>query len=119
MKKIAIPTNSGHVDDHFGHCEFYTIFTVDDKEIINEELIISPPGCGCNSDIAPKLADMGVTVMLAGSMGMGALNILNHNGIEVVRGCSGNVKDVIKAYMENSISDSGIGCHSQESCNNE
>ena len=25
MKKIAIPTREGMIDDHFGHCAYYTI----------------------------------------------------------------------------------------------
>jgi len=29
MEKIALPTRNGAVDDHFGHCECYTIFTLD------------------------------------------------------------------------------------------
>ena len=27
MKKLAIPTREGMVDDHFGHCAYYTIVT--------------------------------------------------------------------------------------------
>ena len=26
MKKIAIPTRERMVDDHFGHCAYYTVF---------------------------------------------------------------------------------------------
>jgi predicted Fe-Mo cluster-binding NifX family protein len=37
----------------------------------------SPEGCGCKSNIAPMLAQMGVNLMLAGNMGMGALGVLN------------------------------------------
>ena len=32
MKKIALPTRNGLIDDHFGHCEFYTIFIVDEEK---------------------------------------------------------------------------------------
>ena len=31
MKKIALPTRNGNIDDHFGHCAFYTIITVNDN----------------------------------------------------------------------------------------
>ena len=112
--KVAIPTRGESVDDHFGHCEYYTIFTIENKKVINEELMKSPEGCGCKSNIAPILANMGVKVMLAGNMGEGALNVLNMSGIEVIRGCSGKVKDVIAEYMMDNISDSGVGCHSHE-----
>ena len=28
--KIAVPTRDERVDDHFGHCDHYTIFTIED-----------------------------------------------------------------------------------------
>jgi len=71
--KVAIPTHSGNVDNHFGHCEYFMVYTTNDnKEIINEELVSSPNGCGCKSDIVSTLAIMGVKVMLAGNIGGGS-----------------------------------------------
>ena len=32
MTKIAIPTRDNVVDDHFGHCDHYTIISVDDNK---------------------------------------------------------------------------------------
>lgn len=46
--KIAVPTRAYAVDDHFGHCEAYTIFTIDEnKNIKSIESLPSPQGCGC------------------------------------------------------------------------
>jgi len=114
--KIALPTKEdGTIDSHFGHCQFYTICTIDDKrQPLSYERMDSPVGCGCKSDIAPKLHDMGVEVMLAGNMGDGAVNVLSHSQIKVVRGCSGKVEDVVKAYLNGTLSDSGIACHEHE-----
>ena len=82
--KIAIPTRDNMVDSHFGHCESYTIYTIDDnREITGKESLPSPQGCGCKSNIASVLQQMGVTVMLAGNMGDGAFNVLNLHGINV------------------------------------
>ena len=54
--KIAVPTRENVVDDHFGHCAYYTLFTVDDdKNITNIETLPSPQGCGCKSNIASVL----------------------------------------------------------------
>ena len=109
--KLAVPTRGNYVDGHFGHCEMYTIFTVDENnKIISSEILPSPQGCGCKSNIAGVLREKGVNVMLAGNMGGGALNVLNNNGIDVVRGCSGDVKQVAEAFLAGSINDSGIGC---------
>ena len=36
MKKVAIPiTRSNQVDDHFGHCEFYGVYSISDNNEIN------------------------------------------------------------------------------------
>lgn len=115
--KLAVPTHAGNVDDHFGHCSYYTIFTVsENKKIISTEILESPAGCGCKSNIAPILASMGVNIMLAGNIGEGAINVLEYNGISVIRGCSGDVNMVAEAYLNDNLTDSGQTCHSHEGC---
>ena len=32
--KIALPSNGTEVDEHFGHCQCFTIFEVDDENKI-------------------------------------------------------------------------------------
>lgn len=111
--KIAIPTRDGRVDDHFGHCQAYSIFTAENDRITDgPEILPSPQGCGCKSNIASVLREMGITVMLAGNMGQGALNVLNSQGIAVYRGCAGDVREVAEAFLRGAIADSGEGCHS-------
>lgn len=111
--KIAIPVNrNNEVDGHFGHCEFYKVITFDsNKQVVNSEIVESPQGCGCKSDIAYTLANSGVSVMLAGGIGTGAVNKLNGAGIEVVRGCSGNVDKLAETYASGSLMDSGSNCN--------
>ncbi|MEF9987236.1 MAG: NifB/NifX family molybdenum-iron cluster-binding protein [Bacteroidales bacterium] len=122
--KIAVPTQNNKVDDHFGHCEYYTIFEVENNKIIEKTTMPSPQGCGCKSNIAPILSNMGVKLMLAGSMGEGAKNVLESNNIAIVRGCTGLVDEVVAAYLNGSLLDSGEGCHhhhegeGEHQCNN-
>lgn len=111
MKKIVLPVRDGRIDDHFGHCEHYSIVTVDDTgKISGSEDMPSPQGCGCKSGIAAVFKEKGITVMLAGSMGMGALNKLNEAGLTVIRGCSGAVEDVLDDYLAGRLTDSGESC---------
>lgn len=114
--KIALPSRQNQIDNHFGHCEYYTIFTVDkdNNEIISQEILPSPAGCGCKSNIAQILSDIGVSVMLAGNMGQGAVNVLKNSGIEVIRGCSGDVKTVADNWIQGNIADSGDSCHEHD-----
>lgn len=111
MKHIAIPTLDNNVDSHFGHCAYYTIFHIgDNNEICGKERLDSPQGCGCKSNIASTMQEMGITLMLAGNMGMGAYNKLTEHGISVVRGCNGKVEDVLNAYLNGTLQDSGDAC---------
>lgn len=113
--KIALPTHQNQIDSHFGHCEYFTVFTVDDsKKIIDQKTVASPEGCGCKSNIASVLADLGVNIMLAGNMGDGAVNVLKNAGIEVLRGCSGDVKEVAAAWLNGTLADSGESCRAHD-----
>lgn len=120
--KIAVPTRDNMVDEHFGHCEYYTIYSLNEsKEVVNKETLESPAGCGCKSNIAAILQEKNVAFMLAGNMGMGALNVLSEYGINVIRGCEGNTDEVVKAFLAGEIKDSGIGCEHHDHghiCNN-
>ena len=48
--------------------------------------------------------------MLAGNMGQGAVNKIAQSGIKVYRGCSGDVRELVEAYLQEGIKDSGITC---------
>ncbi|MFR9603139.1 MAG: NifB/NifX family molybdenum-iron cluster-binding protein [Rikenellaceae bacterium] len=109
--KIAIPTRDNNVDNHFGHCAYYSIYEVEDGKVVSQERLEAPQGCGCKSNIASILKEMNVDLMLAGDMGMGAKNKLEQSGIDVIRGCSGMVGLVLAAYLAGRIQDSGVGCN--------
>ena len=117
--KIALPSVNDMVDGHFGHCESFAVFTIDENNrIVKEENVVPPPGCGCKSNIVPQLSALGVKVMLAGNMGQGAANMLEAHGISVVRGCQGPLKEVVEAWLAGHIADSGLGCseHGHHEC---
>lgn len=114
--KIAAPSRDGQIDEHFGHCKEYLVFTVTGKELISEAIIPSKEGCGCKSGIAVDLAAAGVTHLVAGNMGAGALRVLGSHGITVIRGASGDARMAVEAFVNGEIADSGVGCggHSGE-----
>lgn len=120
MKKIAVPTKNNLVDSHFGQCEYYSIYSIDnDDKIKDMELFAAPQGCGCKSDIASILANKGVSLMLAGNIGMGAINVLQSHDIDLVRGCDGKVTEVIKLYLSGKLLDSRESCANHNQPRNE
>lgn len=109
--KIALPTRGGCIDDHFGHCESFTIIEIDDaKNIIRRSSMASPEGCGCKSNIASTFEAEGVTLLIGGNMGQGALNKLSSHGVRVIRGCHGTIDDVLADYLAGRLADSGESC---------
>lgn len=114
--KIAVPVKEDFsIDEHFGHCAFYQIYTIsENNEILFIETTDSPQGCGCKSNIAETLSKKGVTVMLAGGIGNGAINVLSGQGIQVVRNCEGKALDNVKAFVEGALVDGGETCSTHD-----
>ena len=111
MMKVAVPARADQVDGHFGHCEHFDVFTLDaGKKVAGVQRVDPGAGCGCKSNIASVLARMGVTHMVAGNMGDGAVHVLRANGIEVTRGASGNAREAVEAFAAGTLSDSAESC---------
>lgn len=109
--KIAVPVKGTDVDGHFGHCEGFTVFTLDERRaVVGEEPVASPAGCGCRSGIGATLAKMGVTHLVAGNMGDGAVRALASHGISVTRGAAGNARAAVERFAAGNLADSGTGC---------
>jgi len=111
MMKVAVPSRAGEVDGHFGHCEGFSVFSLDERGgIVGEESVASPAGCGCESNIGGVLARMGVTHLVAGNMGEGAVRVLQANGISVTRGASGSAREAVERFAAGTLADSGTPC---------
>ena len=83
--KYAVPVIDGRMSPHFGHCEQFAFFDVDEqKKIYCKELITSPehqPGL-----LPVWLSEQGASVVIAGGMGPRAIDLLQQHGISVVLG---------------------------------
>jgi predicted DNA-binding protein (UPF0251 family)/predicted Fe-Mo cluster-binding NifX family protein len=110
MTKIAVPARDGLVDEHFGHCKEFLVFRDEGGMLVQEKSVASSEGCGCKSGVAADLAREGVTVLVAGNMGEGAVRVLASHGIKVVRGASGDARSAAQACADGVLSDSGRGC---------
>lgn len=108
--KIAIPTKNNQVDNHFGHCEYFTVLSVEGDSIIGTEKIDSGNTCGCKSNIANTLKEKGVSVLLAGQMGQGAINKITNLGIQVIGGCKGDIDELALNYVAGKVKDELIVC---------
>jgi predicted Fe-Mo cluster-binding NifX family protein len=113
MVRIAVPSRDGLVDAHFGHCKEFIVFAIgDDGSLSSETALPAPAGCGCRSGVAADLAGAGVTHLVAGNMGDGAVRVLSAHGIGVTRGISGDARKAALDFAAGKLADSGAGCSS-------
>ncbi|OQY19688.1 MAG: ATPase [Desulfobacteraceae bacterium 4572_35.1] len=98
--KIAIPTAQGQLAMHFGHCDTFTITTVDqDNTIIGKEEVQAPPH---EPGLLPRwLSERDVDIIIAGGMGQRAQQLFSDRGIKVVVGAPAeSIDNIVTNYLE-------------------
>jgi ATP-binding protein involved in chromosome partitioning len=98
--KIAVPVAGGQLCPHFGHCEVFEVFEIDEatKTVVQSESHTPPPH---EPGVLPRwLSEKGATIVIAGGMGMRAQQMFEHNGVKVIVGAQpGDPKDAVEAYL--------------------
>lgn len=118
MQKIAVACEGEQVTGHFGHCQNFWIYSVEDGRIVDEQNVPNP---GHRPHYLPNfLADQGVTVTLTGGMGGGAMAIFQERGVEAVTGASGPARRAVEQYLAGELVSRGVTCshhsHGDHSC---
>lgn len=110
--KIAVASEGNIVSGHFGHCEGFTMFDVENNTITNKEFIANP---GHRPGFLPVfLKDKNADVIIAGGMGQTAQDLFNQNGIEVIVGAEGDSEEAVKSYIQGSLKSTGSVCTEHE-----
>ena len=110
--KISVAAMGTSVAQHFGHCENFIFFDVENGQIVAENSVPNP---GHRPGFLPNfLADNGATVVIAGGMGGGAVDIFNERDVEVIIGASGDAKTAVEAYLAGNLHSTGSVCHNHE-----
>ncbi len=115
--KIAIPTKENKVDDHFGHCEYFTVYELnEDKEVMKSEKLETSKECGCKSNLAEELSEKGISLMLAGGIGGGAIAKLKQYNIEVIAGFKGSIDEAFDKWKNNEYLTNFSICTEHDEC---
>jgi len=100
---VSAEDNNGlesQVAHHFGRCPYFAIIDVEDKEIINYELIENPyfethqPG-----QVPAFISEQEAQVMLSGGMGRRAIEFFDQFGIRIATGAAGSVGEASMLYL--------------------
>ncbi|MDK2933277.1 MAG: hypothetical protein PWP27_1087 [Clostridiales bacterium] len=110
--KIAVASEGKLVAQHFGHCERFNIFTVQEGKITDSQFVQNP---GHKPGFLPNyLNDLGVNVVISGGMGGGAIEIFNAKGIQVITGASGDAEETVRKFLAGSLQSNGSICHEHQ-----
>lgn len=92
--RVAISTDGDSVSAHFGRCPSFTIMDIENNKVANRKSVDNP---GHHPGAIPKfLHEQGVNCIIAGGMGMNAMNFFNRFGIQVIVGVTGTIDAVAK-----------------------
>lgn len=106
--KIAVASDDKYVSGHFGHCEGFTIYEVEEGKSLEKSFTPNP---GHRPGFLPVfLRDLKVNVIIAGGMGETAQDLFNENGIEVVVGAQGLSDDVVQKFVNGELKSTGSVC---------
>ncbi len=124
--KIAIPTENGVLCPHFGHCQLFTIFEIEeDTKIIKSVESLTPPPH--DMGVLPAwLHELGCSHVIAGGMGGRAVALFQQNGMQVVCGAQVQKPEaLVKSFLENRLElggnlcdDPGFKSHGHDDCGN-
>lgn len=115
--KVAIPTKDNHVDNHFGHCDHFSIFEMNEKnEVISQSKLVTSKECGCKSNLADELASQNVNVMLASGIGEGAIKKLKAQNIEVIAGFKCSIDEALDKYIRKDYLKNFTICTEHDEC---
>ena len=106
--KVALSTKNNMITNHFGHCDYFVVYDIDNNEIKGSSLVKNPPH---QKGLLPQfLKEQGVDVVIAGGIGKMAVDLLNQLGIECFLGVEGETSEVIQKYLAGKLISSGKPC---------
>ena len=106
---LGIAKDGDQVSQHFGHCEGYRLYRIQNGEILEQ---MDVPNPGHEPGVLPRLlADNGVDVVIAGGMGPKASDLFCQLGMEVYVGVSGSLDDVAQQFIRGELQEGRNICH--------
>ena len=99
--KIAVTYQNGQIFQHFGHCEAFKFYNVEDNAVVSSE-IVSAVGSG-HGALAGFLKTHGADTLICGGIGGGARTALAEAGIELFPGASGSADAAVQSLLNGTL----------------
>ena len=110
--KICVTATAGdlnaQVDPRFGRCQYFVFVDSDTMafEAMANEAIAAPGGAGIQA--AQTVVNKGVDVLVSGSIGPNAFQVLSAAGVKIATGAYGTVQEAVEMYKAGRLSEAGI-----------
>ncbi|MFW5794102.1 MAG: NifB/NifX family molybdenum-iron cluster-binding protein [Bacillota bacterium] len=106
--KVALSVKNNMITEHFGHCDYFVIYNIENEEIKGSSILKNPPH---QKGYLPKfLKDNNVDVVITGGIGKMAVDLLKDLGIKCYMNVRGEAQEVIKDFKQEKL------VYSQEPC---
>ncbi len=106
--KIAVASEEKYVSGHFGHCEGFTFYEIEEDKVAKKGFKDNP---GHRPGFLPEyLKGLGVNVVISGGMGETAQQLFAQNNIKVIVGAEGFCDDVVQRYLDGELKSTGSIC---------
>ncbi len=110
--KVALAVSDNMMSEHFGHCDYFVIYELNGKEIINTQKIENPPH---QRGFLPKfLHEKGINVVICGNMGEMANKIITQFGMNTIKCVSGSASEIIERFIDGKLESSDKVCSNHE-----
>ena len=114
-KRIAVTYQDGFVFSHFGQAQQFKIFDIVENNIKVTTIIDAKDAK--RAALVDFLQSNHVDVLICGGIGENAYNLLKNADIEVINGANGEVDNVIKSYLNNTLEiDDNLKCNHPHTC---
>lgn len=108
--RIAVTYENQEVFQHFGRCQQFKIYDIDNNQITNTYILHSN-GIG-HGALAGLLQHEQVKLLICGGIGQGARAALNAVKIQICPGVNGNCDQQVNAYITGNLKfDPNTECH--------
>ena len=106
--KVAVATDNNMVAGHFGKCEQYTLYNIENGKVVDKQTLNTKEHG--HSLLPPYLKEHGVNVVICGGMGQGAYDALVKRDMKVYVGPQGNIDEVIEKLLSGKLETKEAGC---------
>jgi predicted Fe-Mo cluster-binding NifX family protein len=102
------------VNNHFGKAPEFSIFLIEEKNIISRE-IVKNPGRE-NAMVVKMMPEQGVTHIITGAMGSKARDMMRDHQIIVITGVLGSIETNVQRFINGELVSKDAPCADEHKC---